>query len=398
METSPAASPILREYYRTGVGRDVTAQEMRSAAYQASHPWSAVFVSYVMRRAGAGTTFRYSAAHQTYVRAARENRLRADTANPFWAYRAIEVQPAVGDLVCAARQNSGATYDNIGDNQRRATHCDVVVEVRPGRIRVIGGNVGQTVGEKWLRTRPDGRLDPSGTQSRIFAVVQCRNRRPGSAGPHPVSAGLLPVPAGLHAVPAGLQARVQRVMELLVRRYGFPVNGAAGIAGNLIAESSVLPNRIEGSREATPMRARDFTGRVRDFTPDEIRDRDFRRRTGPRSPGIGLAQWTSPQRRSGLFRHVFNGRRPGSAILFDLDAQVDYLVHELRRDYRSVNAVLTAPGVTTNQASDVVVLRFERPAAVLDKPLSDPGVQAVLRHRRTHAAEALRIHRSTSTR
>src|SRR5262245_20795075 len=57
-ETSAAASPILREYYRVGVGQTVTDQQLRSAAYQASHPWSAVFVSYVMRRAGAGAAFR----------------------------------------------------------------------------------------------------------------------------------------------------------------------------------------------------------------------------------------------------------------------------------------------------------------------------------------------------
>ena len=120
-------------------------------------------------------------------------------------------------------------------------------------------------------------------------------------------------------------------MELLVNRYRYPVNGAAGLVGNLIAESSVMPNRIEGSQSSTPMRAPDFTGRLRDFTPDQVRDRNFGRRTGPRHPGIGIAQWTSPNRREGLFRHAFRGRQLGSAILSDLDAQVDYLVAELHR-------------------------------------------------------------------
>ena len=112
---------------------------MQSTAFQDAHPWSAVFVSYVMRTAGAGPAFAYSAAHQTYIRAARRNRLSEHTANPFWAFRATEVVPQVGDLVCASRSGSGATYDNIGDSQLRATHCDVVTEVQPGRIRVIGG-------------------------------------------------------------------------------------------------------------------------------------------------------------------------------------------------------------------------------------------------------------------
>jgi hypothetical protein len=384
-ETSPAASPILREYYRVGVETTVTDAQMQSRSFQTAYPWSAIFVSYVMRTAGAGSAFRYSTAHQTYIRAARRNRLRRDTANPFWAFRAVEVAPQVGDLACRSRGNSGATYDNIGDPQTRATHCDVVTEVRPGRIRAVGGNLGQTAGERWLRTLPDGRLRLVGDQRQIFAVIRCRS------GP-----GLPPSPSPAPGPPpAGLNARVARVMELLVRQYGYPVNGAAGMVGNLIAESAVLPNRIEGSDEATPMRAPDFTGRVRDFTPDQVRDRSFSGRTGPRPPGIGIAQWTSPNRRVGLFRHAFRGRQLGSAILSDLDAQVDYLVTELRGDYRSVNATLRSPGVTVDQASDAVLLRFEGPGSVVGRPLSDPAVQKVIGRRRAHSAKALQVYRAT---
>lgn len=374
-ETSAAASPILREYYRVGVGVNVSDAQLQSAAFQAAHPWSAVFVSYVMRTAGAGPAFAYSAAHQTYIRAARRNRLTGNAANPFWGFRASEAAPRVGDLVCAARMRSGATYDNIADRRPRATHGDIVVEVHPGRIRVIGGNVGQTVGDKWLVTLPDGRLSLTGRQRRFFAVIRC-------AGP-----------AGAPGRASDSSSRVVRVMRLLVRRYGLPASGAAGLVGNLMAESSVLPNRIEGSSEGTPMRAPDFNGRMQDFTPDQVRDRSFARRTGPRYPGVGIAQWTSAQRRAGLFQHIFNGRQLGSAILSDLDAQVDYLVSELRRAYRPVLTTLMAPNVSAEHASDAVVLRFERPAAVLDRSLADPTVQDVLQRRRRYAAEALRTYR-----
>ena len=253
-ETSAAASRILREYYRVGVGVNITDAQLQSAEFQSAHPWSAVFVSYVMRTAGAGPAFAYSAAHQTYIRAARRNRLAANAANPFWAFRASEVAPRVGDLVCAARMRSGATYDNIADPRPRATHCDVVVEVHPGRIRVIGGNVGQTVGDKWLQTLPDGRLSLTGRQRRFFAVIRCGG------------------PAGAPAPASDLNSRVVRVMRLLVQRYRFPVNGAAGLVGNLVAESSVMPNRIEGSSATTPMRALDFSGRTQDFTPEQVRE------------------------------------------------------------------------------------------------------------------------------
>ena len=410
-ETNAAASPILREYYRVGVQQTVTDAEMRSTAYQVNHPWSAVFISYVMRKAGAGpTAFKYSTAHQSYIREARANRLNKNAASPFWAFRATEIAPAVGDLVCAARANSGATYDNIADPQMRSTHCDVVTKVEPGRIRVIGGNVSQTVGDKWLRIRPDGKLDLSGSQSLLFAVIRCRSgqaaappatttpwtfRLPwpfSSSTPYaPTRTPTTPTPA---PVPTDLNGRVARVMRLLTSKYGYPVNGAAGLVGNLIAESQVQPNRLEGSKSDTPMRMQDFAGQVRDFTPDQIRDRSFSRKTGPRLPGIGLAQWTSPDRRTGLFAHTYQGRQLGSAIVFDLDAQVDYLVTELRSTtYRSVDVVLRRPGVTLEQASDEVVLNFERPADVLNKPTSDPGVQVVLNRRRGFGRQALQIHR-----
>jgi hypothetical protein len=376
-ETDAAATPVLGKYYRVGVGATVPEAQLRSAGFQAKNPWSAVFISYVLRTAGAGPAFAYSRAHQTYVRAARRNRLEGRTGNPFWAYRVEEIAPRVGDLVCAARSGSGATYDNIGDGQIRATHCDVVTEVEPGRIRVIGGNVDQSVTARWRRTGPDGRLDRTGDQTDFFAVLSTAGRRQAkTANP-------------TRPAPAGLEGRAVRVMDLLVRQYGYPVNGAAGLVGNLIAESGVIPQRIEGSAADTPLRAADFSGRVRTFTPEEVRDRDYNRRLGPKLPGVGIAQWTLASRRTGLFRHAVRGRVPGAAILEDLDAQVDYLVTELRRDYAQVDATLRAPGVTLERASDVVVLRFERPAVVVNGRPDDPAVRQTLEVRRGHGARAL---------
>jgi peptidoglycan hydrolase-like protein with peptidoglycan-binding domain len=211
----------------------------------------------------------------------------------------------------------------------------------------------------------------------------------------PRPSGHAPAPTG---VPATLDGRVRRVMDLLVSRYGYPVNGAAGIVGNLVAESGVQPQRLEGSRPETPLRAADFTGRVRDFTPEDVWHRDRNARRGPRLPGVGLAQWTSPNRRDGLFRHVFRGKQLGPQVLFDLDAQVDYLVTELRRSYAGVDAVLRSPGVTVDDASDEVVYRFEVPGAVLEGgrklPRRDPRVQAVFTRRRALAHRALQVHQA----
>lgn len=188
--------------------------------------------------------------------------------------------------------------------------------------------------------------------------------------------------------------RFRYVMRLLVEDYGYPVAGAAGLVGNLYPESGIIPSRLEGSASGSPLRARDFAGNMRDFSPEEVRDRDRGAGRGPAKPGVGLAQWTSGARRSGLFTHAHNGTVLGFDVLFNMDAQVDYLVHELRTSYPGVNGTLTDPGVSVNDACDDVVYRFEVPGAILDGgtklPRADQRVQAVFIARRAHADRAVR--------
>lgn len=177
METDVAATPILQQYYREyrdGGGDVPTAAQLQSAAWHNENFWSSVFISWVMRTAGAGAGFSYTAAHRIYIAAAKRNRLQNNAASPFWAYRPTEVAPQVGDIVCKRRDGSGATYDNIDDGTERATHGDIVTEVRQGSIRVVGGNVNDNVDRRQLTTLPDGRLSLAGGQAVYFAVVRCR--------------------------------------------------------------------------------------------------------------------------------------------------------------------------------------------------------------------------------
>jgi hypothetical protein len=139
--------------------------------------------------------------------------------------------------------------------------------------------------------------------------------------------------------------RLLYVMRLLVNSYHYPVNGAAGIVGNLLAESGVLPSRIEGSLGATPMRTANFDGQTTDYSPDDVMNRNSATHAGPLMPGVGLAQWTTSARRSGLFQRTSQGRALGSSILFNMDAQVEYLVSELQANVR-LNASLNGAGVT----------------------------------------------------
>jgi peptidoglycan hydrolase-like protein with peptidoglycan-binding domain len=196
------------------------------------------------------------------------------------------------------------------------------------------------------------------------------------------------------------EGRMRHAMQRLVDHYGYPVPGAAGLVGNLWAESGVIPSRIEGSRPEAPMRARDFHGNVVDFTAEQVMNRNRTAGRGPLRPGVGLAQWTSPGRRAGLFAHSYNGVPLGADVLFNMDAQLDYLDHELRTAYRRVHNVLTADDVTVDDATDEVLYNFEIPGAILDGgtklPRSDARVHAVFRSRRDYAHRALRAYQGNT--
>ncbi|MFG3118938.1 phage tail tip lysozyme [Streptomyces sp. NPDC048197] len=195
-----------------------------------------------------------------------------------------------------------------------------------------------------------------------------------------------------------LDQRLLYVMERLVDHYGYPVNGAAGLLGNLVAESGVIPPRVEGSAAETPMRSKNFAGVVVDHEADDIMNRNPAQNVGPALPGIGLAQWTSGGRRAGLFTHPFGGGGLGARAVFNMDAQIDYLDTELRNHFSGVRAVLMRSTVTVNDACDEVLYNFEVPGSILQGgtklPRSDARVQQVFAQRRPSAQRAANVYRA----
>lgn len=122
-------------------------------------PWSAAFISWVMRRAGV-PAFRGSGSHITYVREAYKN----SSGSPYLVQDPRSAKPAVGDMLCSVR-SSNRLY-GFGDlagilsqaNQEGlAMHCDVVVGASAGNLAyLIGGNVQQAVTLRMLRLAPNG--------------------------------------------------------------------------------------------------------------------------------------------------------------------------------------------------------------------------------------------------
>ena len=130
---------------------------------------------------------------------------------------------------------------------------------------------------------------------------------------------------------------------------GMNACGAAGLMGNLYAESGLIPTNLQntcekklGYTDAAYTAAVD-SGAYTNFAKD--------------SAGYGLAQWTYHTRKAALLAFA---KAAGKSV-GDLETQLAFLVHELRESYKLVHYVLvTATDVKT--ASNVVLLQFERPA------------------------------------
>jgi len=136
-------------------------------------PWSAAFISWSMKQAGAANRFRYSTQHSVYIFQAIRDRLSARPAAGYWAYRLNEQTPNIGDVVCWARE-TGVDYDNQKNGDYKG-HCDIVVEKADGQIFVIGGNVGNSVTKRPLRLAQNGFVAPVVEGGEVlFALMQNR--------------------------------------------------------------------------------------------------------------------------------------------------------------------------------------------------------------------------------
>lgn len=151
--------------------------------------WSAAFISYVMRIAGAGPGFPYAADHAHYID--RAAGMAAGTAHG-WDIVAMppaRYAPRPGDLVCNGRdQAAGLRFADLPAGHFPA-HCAIVVAAaddpdppappKPGMIEVIGGNVGDAVAlthvpvdRLGMLASPDGvSLDPTTPWLAVLRVL-----------------------------------------------------------------------------------------------------------------------------------------------------------------------------------------------------------------------------------
>jgi hypothetical protein len=175
-----------------------TVEVLREAAFRSAivdNPWSAAFVSYVVKTAALGdganppemqnfgrAKFPFSAAHRDYIFAAFKTSIADAPAGKAsikdgHLYRACPIyatEPKIGDMLCYHREkelkdaSDSAVRDIILDDAQAGrsetsisqNHCDVVVHIDRAsqKVYVVGGNVQQSVTVKKLRLRRDMKL------------------------------------------------------------------------------------------------------------------------------------------------------------------------------------------------------------------------------------------------
>ena len=161
-ETDANQLSTLETYWKNGAGVNY------AGSSAVNNPWSAAFISYMMKISGAGSDWPYAAAHSVYIQKTIQNR-KNNSSNPFKGYRVNEVKVEPGDLICASRNGSGANYDTIGGYE---SHCDLVVDVSGNVASSLGGNVSQSVSKTDVPLNAQGMIDMSKTKKLYFVVIK----------------------------------------------------------------------------------------------------------------------------------------------------------------------------------------------------------------------------------
>lgn len=135
-----------------------------------------------------------------------------------------------------------------------------------------------------------------------------------------------------------------------LKKEGFNDFGVAGLMGNLDAESALRPNNLQDtySREFGLSDAQ-YTAKVDNGTyTNFVRDQ----------AGYGLAQWTYWSRKQNLLDYAKSKKKS----IGDLEMQLEFLVKELKTSYTNSVYNILKNATSVQQASDVVLMNFERPA------------------------------------
>ena len=139
-----------------------------------NHPWSAVFVSWCVQRAGATKAeFEFSKAHSVFVHKAIQNAL-----NGTGVFHGLDINahaPNVGDIIQHNRGGSKFDFAHARKNKQYKSHSVIVIEVGQDSqgpfAFCIGGNESDSIRRSVVRLTPQG-LIKQRESNRFICVVK----------------------------------------------------------------------------------------------------------------------------------------------------------------------------------------------------------------------------------
>ena len=132
-----------------------------------------------------------------------------------------------------------------------------------------------------------------------------------------------------------------------LRSYGMTHAGACAMGGNIQAESGIRSNNVE---DRSGMSDAQYTAMV------DAGGYDFATDNG-KHYGYGLCQWTLKSRKVELLQYAKNH----GVSIADEDMQVDFAIHELKRDFSGLYKFLCSTD-DMYAATDRICREFENPA------------------------------------
>ena len=156
-ETDKEMSDTLVKYWKN-VGLNFTPQQMQSSSFQNQYPWSASYVTHLIKNSG--YNFKGGATHSEYAVKGKSDRV-SKTKNSFWAFRPTEKKKVeIGDILVKNRGGNNYNYDTIKSGVK--SHGDVIVDIKTENGNKTayyqGGNLSNSVGRGTIKLDDNGLL------------------------------------------------------------------------------------------------------------------------------------------------------------------------------------------------------------------------------------------------
>ena len=160
-----------------------------------------------------------------------------------------------------------------------------------------------------------------------------------------------PIEKPLGTASTGTKDDEKKIWSFLLDQIG-NAYGVAGLMGNLYAESALCSNNLQNNGNNELGVTDDIYMQAVDngvYSKEEF--------VSLHRYGFGLAQWTYPSRKAALYDYAKSKNRS----IGDLQTQMEFLIAEIKEDFKSVwNVLCNAQSV--KESSDIVLDKYERPA------------------------------------